>query len=290
MKAWSVKILEIVLVVGFMSCEHADDNNICPTEQSEERLKEFFDVEEFYNDFQILFYSQGGWGGFQHKIEILKKDSRFKSNAELINRRAYITGTTIIDTLEKNIWIDKLQIDSLLLLIENLNCQPYDLDQYSSCSDCDYHKIFIKYKDKTRAWMWHGETMSKNSSGRFLDSIKIKALWIEGFIYKLSGFNQSKLAYYFDGECQSDSIDFYIIPSPESFIVKSIDVSHPKYPVNEFYTEYSTADYNEYYPEFYGSRIACQDTSTFIEGAKITVLTKDDEIRVVTKINRYKYH
>lgn len=281
MKIFEYILLEILLVASLASCVYTD-KEICNTDITEKLLKEYFDVREFDTDFQIIFYSNGGWGGHDNKIDIVKKDSGFKSYTQLITRRTKITGERLIDTIIKESNINQLQIDSLIKLIENLNCKPFDLDQYSSCTDCDINKIFIKKNGTTRAWYWNPGTVSHDSTGSFIDSIKVKATWVEGKMFKLAGFNSSELYYYLKGKCEKDSIEIHIIPNKDSYIIKSVEVNHPKYLSNEFYSH--SPYYNKFYSKYFGARIACKDTSEFINDADIFVITKDDEVRIINEI------
>lgn len=284
MKFSTLLILIILLLFALSSCNEKS-NPICQTEQSEELLKEYFDLEIFDDDFQIMFYGRGGWGAFENRIEIIKKNKGFESNSKLISSRY---SHNVNDTLSNRTILNKIQLDSLLYLVGNLNCHPFNLEKHYTCFDCDSHNILIKNGNQLRAWTWYGGEISRDTSkNQFIDSVKVNATRIEGMMYRLAGFNSIQLYYRIDDTSErEDSVDFHIFPSLESYNLKSIEVKHARYPLNEFDSD--DPDNHEFYSKHFTARISCIDTLSFIEDAEVFVVTKDDEFRVANKIFKYK--
>ena len=125
--------------------------------------------------------------------------------------------------------------------------------------------------------MWQNGIYSRADSGKkFIDSMKVKAISLEGMIYRTAGLGEPKIGYVFDKACVQDSIKMEIFAILGDFVSQSILVSHPRY---KFKTN----------RDGYVSRnISCSDTSRITEDLKVISNTKEGKIIKVKNLVRLK--
>ncbi len=218
----------------------------------------------------IYFRSHDSWGTFNNEILLVYNNKKNFIRSEFISNNI---KKSISDTTKSIKLIDKLDLEDLIDRIDALNCKPHSIDPRGNCCDSDYHEILIKEGNKIRGWMWDGDTISiTNVGNRFNDLNKHKALEIEGILYRLGGYNETKLYYATDGECVNDSIKVFFTKSKNTYQIKSFEPYHPNFEFDEYLR----------------TKIPCADTLSFSNDLVVTLTTKENEKRTMRNLSRHK--
>lgn len=263
-------VVIVFLLISILSCRKGEKMiEDCQTKDDLEFVNWAFDSSAYAKaDFLIWFTSHDSWGGFSNRIKIYKQNLEYKLESSFVIRKALDKkrDTTYFETV-----LTAQKIDSLLDRINQLKCHPYRIDQFGESIDGNYKNILFKRENSVSGWMWQDGNISRRDNGeRFVDSMKVKALALEGMLYRFSGAGTPDIVYSFDSECENDSIKVAIYPTRRDNISLSIKVNHPKYKIEE------NVD------GFIEGKINCRDTFSFAKDLEIIVTTKESNKMPVT--------
>jgi len=224
-------------------------------------------------DFYIEFNSHDSWGTFNNTIKVIQDNSDYISNATLILRTDRTKNSDTIFTTNK---LKITEVDSLINQINKLSCQPYQLKGYNAV-DGNYQSITYKNNGVIKKWKWGEGGTSRNKDGvRVIDSIKVKAIGIEGLIYRLTGAGGPKVVYAFDKECINDSIGIDVYHTWGDYTTKNIIAEHPDY------TFRTNKD------GYISKMIKCTDTLSLFKTLKLYRITKEGKKVSVERASRYQ--
>ncbi|MBK9105129.1 MAG: hypothetical protein IPL92_11325 [Saprospiraceae bacterium] len=263
-------VVIVFLLISILSCRKGEKMiEDCQTKDDLEFVNWAFDSSAYAKaDFLIWFTSNDSWGAFSNSIKIYKQNSEYKLESSFVIRKTLgqRRDTTYFETV-----LTAQKIDSLLDRINQLKCHPYKIDQFGETFDGNYKKFMYKSGNLIKGWMWQDGILSGKDDGEiFVDSIKVKALALEGMLYRFSGAGTPDIVYSFDSECENDSIKVAIYPTRGDNISLSIKANHPKYKIEE------NVD------GFIEGKINCRDTFSFAKDLEIIVTTKESNKMPVT--------
>jgi len=265
-------VVIVFLLISILSCRKSEKMiEECQTKDDLKFVNWAFDSSAYAKaDFLIWFTSNDSWGAFSNSIKIYKQNLEYKLESSFVIRKALgqKRDTTYFETV-----LTAQKIDSLLDRINQLKCHPYRIDQFGETFDGNYKKFMYKSGNLIKGWMWQDGILSGRENGEiFVDSMKVKALALEGMLFRFSGAGTPDIVYRFGSGCESDSVRVNIYPNWGDKISLSIKANHPKYKIEE------NVD------GFIEGKIDCRDTISFAKDLEIIVTTKElNELFVVPK-------
>ena len=256
-------VVLVFLLISILSCRKGEKMiEDCQTKDDLEFVNWAFDSSAYAKaDFLIWFTSNDSWGAFSNSIKIYKQNLEYKLESSFVIRKTLgqRRDTTYFETV-----LTAQKIDSLLDRINQLKCHPYRIDQFGVSIDGNYKNILFKRENSVSGWMWQDGNISRRDNGeRFVDSMKVKALALEGMLFRFSGAGTPDIVYWFDSGCESDSVRVNIHPNWGDKISLSLEAKHPMYKLE--------ANFDG----FIECKIDCRDTVSFAKDLEIVVTTKE---------------
>jgi len=227
------------------------------------------------HDFVIELYTKDSWGSLFTVVRILQTNN--KPYIQTINyiKNNFLTGSPEYIMLEHE--ISSSQLDAVLLKLEKIKCEPYNLNDVN-LGACDENYSLI-YKDGSElcGWNWNGSIFSKNNVGVFIiNPLKEYIQELEGVLYTLGKVKTPYLLISRNDTCIKDSIQLEIYATYGSNNTKSLRAEFGDY----------TFKFNKEY--ILEANISCKDTAHLLSIITVYETTKDNNEYLIDRLVEVK--
>ena len=262
------------VLISLIACKQSEvTGEECQSPDDLYMITQSFDTSKYADiDFLISFTSSDSWGKYANSILIFRRNDEYQLESSFVLKR---NGSSKRDTTSFMTILPKEKIDSILNSVNQLGCNAYRL---SNVVVMDENNKYFVYKNgnSIKGWMWQDGFLSARPGGeRFVDSMCLKALALEGMLYRYCEAGEPHVAYSFDSACENDSIKVGLYYVWGDYISQSIVANHPKFtfqPVVEGYLE---------------SYIPCRDTVSLAKDLEVIVTTKESK-KISIKPKQYR--
>ena len=261
--------LFMCLLISLIACNRSESTGEnCQTKDDLEMIAQSFDTSRYSDiDFLISFTSNDSCGTYSNSIKIFIEDLEYKVESSFVLRK---NRSSERDTIYAVTILPDEKVDSLLNMINQFDCHPYRI---GNIVQVDGNYKYLVYKDGSLiiGWKWQDGIVSASPDGseRYIDSMNVKALALEGMLYRISGKGEPIVVYTLDEECENDSIQLNIYPIWGDFITQAVTANHPKYKLKTNMDGYIRCN------------IHCPDTVSLLKDLEVIVITKESKKMVI---------